>query len=57
MRHFHWTFLLGSVLLSSYVDAAEAASKPIALHPDNPHYFDWHGEPTILMPPSSVRRP
>ena len=25
MRHFHWTFLLGSVLLSSYVDAAEAA--------------------------------
>lgn len=22
---------------------------PIALHPDNPHYFVWRGEPTILV--------
>ena len=22
---------------------------PISLHPDNPHYFVWHGEPTILI--------
>lgn len=25
------------------------AGKPIALHPENPHYFQWRGEPTILV--------
>ena len=24
-------------------------SLPIALHPDNPHYFQWRGRPTILI--------
>ena len=24
-------------------------SKPISLHPDNPHYFLWQGKPTILI--------
>ncbi len=28
---------------------AQDAAKPIALHPDNPHYFLWRGEPTILV--------
>jgi hypothetical protein len=28
---------------------AEEAARPIALHPDNPHYFVWRGEPTILI--------
>lgn len=23
--------------------------KPIALHPDNPHYFLWRGQPTVLI--------
>jgi hypothetical protein len=23
--------------------------KPIALHPDNPHYFIWEGKPTVLV--------
>ena len=25
------------------------AARPIALHPDNPHYFLWRGRPTILI--------
>ncbi len=28
---------------------ADRPSAPIALHPDNPHYFIWRGEPTILI--------
>lgn len=28
---------------------AVAAIKPIALHPDNPHYFLWRGKPTVLI--------
>jgi hypothetical protein len=26
-----------------------AGPAPLALHPDNPHYFLWHGRPTILI--------
>jgi len=26
-----------------------ATSKPIGLHPENPHYFLWHDRPTILI--------
>ncbi len=26
-----------------------AAAEPIRLHPDNPHYFLWRGEPTVLV--------
>src|SRR5215204_886321 len=29
--------------------AQTAATAPIALHPDNPHYFLWRGRPTILI--------
>jgi hypothetical protein len=25
------------------------AAEPIALHPDNPHYFLWRGKPTVLV--------
>ena len=25
------------------------AGVPIALHPDNPHYFQWRGRPTVLI--------
>lgn len=28
---------------------AIAADKPLALHPDNPHYFQFRGKPTILI--------
>ena len=37
--------LLAAPLLAP---AAEPA-KPLALHPDNPHYFLWRGRPTILI--------
>jgi hypothetical protein len=28
---------------------ADDASKPLALHPANPHYFLWRGEPAVLI--------
>ena len=28
---------------------AQGRPTPLALHPDNPHYFLWRGEPTILI--------
>ena len=28
---------------------AGAPTRPIALHPDNPHYFLWRGQPTFLI--------
>ncbi len=37
-----WGFVLLSVFTS-------AARNPLALHPENPHYFLWRGEPTILI--------
>ena len=41
------------VLISIAVHAVTAQPakmvKPIQLHPDNPHYFLWRGEPTILI--------
>lgn len=27
---------------------AQPTAAPIHLHPDNPHYFEWRGRPTIL---------
>jgi len=38
-----WVLLTASQLL------AADGQRPIALHPDNPHYFVWRGEPTILI--------
>ena len=37
------------VLLVSSLLAAEPAPGLLALHPDNPHYFLWRGQPTILI--------
>jgi len=43
------------VLVSAVANAAVPSPeswpvvKPIQLHPDNPHYFLWRGEPTILI--------
>jgi hypothetical protein len=38
--------LLGPLLTCA---AGAAPPSPLALHPDNPHYFLWRGEPTILI--------
>jgi hypothetical protein len=37
------------LVLFSGVTLSHGASKPIALHPDNPHYFLWRGRPTVLI--------
>jgi hypothetical protein len=37
------------ILLFAVCASAGAASKPIALHPQNPHYFLWRGKPTVLI--------
>src|SRR5262245_49939049 len=37
-----WSLLLLSVSLA-------AARDPLVLHPENPHYFLWRGDPTILI--------
>jgi hypothetical protein len=37
----YWATALGGPVM--------AASSPLALHPDNPRYFIYHGKPTILI--------
>jgi hypothetical protein len=41
-------FLL-ACLVALAAGQSGAASTPIALHPDNPHYFLWRGKPTVLI--------
>jgi len=41
---------LAAALLAAPLPAPAAEpARPIALHPDNPHYFLWRGSPTILI--------
>jgi hypothetical protein len=40
------SIMLGTLLLMS---AATAAAQPISLHPRNPHYFLFRGQPTVLI--------
>jgi hypothetical protein len=42
------TFIL-LLLLHSGTAAGGAATGPIALHPQNPHYFLFRSKPTILI--------
>ena len=37
------------VAASAVHQAQVAPAVPIALNPDNPHYFQWRGRPTILI--------
>src|SRR5258705_6575692 len=41
------SFFASAILLASVF--AEQAGEPIRLHPDNPHYFLWRGQPTVLI--------
>jgi len=41
--------LLWVVCWAWSVSAMFGASSPLALHPDNPHYFLYHGKPTVLV--------
>jgi PA14 domain len=40
---------LSAALLGVIAFSLPAGQPPIALHPDNPHYFLWRGHPTILI--------
>ncbi len=35
--------------ITAALSAAESNEEFLALHPDNPHYFQWHGKPTVLV--------
>jgi hypothetical protein len=37
------------VVVAGLAVSAAAAEKPLALHPDNPHYFLFRGKPTVII--------
>src|SRR5216683_1308322 len=37
------------ILVFAVASSTYAAEKPLALHPRNPHYFLFRGQPTILI--------
>jgi len=41
--------LAAFLLAALAVIAATAKDRPLSLHPDNPHYFLWRGQPTVLL--------
>src|SRR5262245_15855977 len=41
--------LISSTLLFIVASGQPRESRPISLHPENPHYFLWRGKPTILI--------
>jgi len=45
------SFTLAMLLITAVagLSASAADSQPLALHPDNPHYFQFRGKPTILI--------
>ncbi|MHC4400400.1 MAG: hypothetical protein ACYTG0_12055 [Planctomycetota bacterium] len=42
-------WLAAVISLAALGAPAAEPPKPIALHPDNPHYFLWRGKPTVLI--------
>ncbi len=38
-----------TLCIASIAVAAEVGTAPISLHPENQHYFQWRGKPTILV--------
>ncbi len=45
----HWSCLPVLSTLLAVTNSFAAGADPIALHPQNPHYFLWRGQPTILI--------
>jgi hypothetical protein len=41
--------LLATAMLCIVATGQSGQSRPISLHPENPHYFLWRGKPTILI--------
>ncbi|MBC8868497.1 MAG: hypothetical protein H8E44_03725 [Planctomycetes bacterium] len=44
-----WKVVQTIALLALLGTTQAGAHEPIALHPENPHYFVWRGEPTMLI--------
>jgi len=44
-----YLFCLSFIFLAASSSQAAQEPKPIALHPENPHYFLWRDKPTILI--------
>jgi hypothetical protein len=40
---------LATACATCCVTAAAAKDRPLSLHPGNPHYFLWRGQPTVLI--------
>lgn len=40
---------LASILVLAFATPVVAADRPLALHPHNPHYFEFRGKPAILI--------
>ncbi len=41
--------LTAGLVWAALPGATAAPPKPLALHPDNPHYFLFRGKPTVLV--------
>lgn len=44
-----WYGPASTALVVLAIAASPAGAQPLALHPDNPHYFVFHGKPVILI--------
>ncbi len=43
------SLVLAVICGSCFARSVAGAEPPLALHPDNPHYFLWRGRPTVLI--------
>ncbi len=41
--------LLAAIMVTAITASGSNLYDPIALHPENPHYFLWRGQPTVLI--------
>ena len=41
--------ILFAAVVSIFLVLSCSSREPIHLHPDNPHYFEWHNKPTLLV--------
>src|SRR5438093_13193566 len=45
----HCTYCQTFTVVILLLGAGTVAAQPLALHPDNPHYFLFRGKPTVLI--------
>src|SRR5437870_9691947 len=45
----HCTYCQTFTVVILLLGAGTVAAQPLALHPDNPHYFLFRGKPTVLV--------